>query len=221
MATKQDCLYYDWGDTAPREYGAFCKLTRNCLRKDTCENCNNYRKSEEGMERLIEIKPHVTGFCYADKKEGVFVQDVFAKLAAFEDTRLTPEQIEAMKEDVMRLKAMAYDCDDADNDFHPADFRNVHDIEIIEAQQQEINKFRTERDMEVSKTNKLYAEIRALTADKDEQAGRLMELDSGIERLRLSLQWLYEINTNRWYKEWAKEKIAEIDALLGGKNNEN
>ena len=38
----------------------------------------------------------------------------------------------------------------------------------IEAQQQEINKFRTERDMEVSKTNKLYAEIRALTANKDE-----------------------------------------------------
>ena len=43
-------------------------------------------------------------------------------------------------------------------------------IRTIEAQQQEINKFRTERDMEVSKTNKLYAEIRALTADKDEQA---------------------------------------------------
>ena len=44
------------------------------------------------MERLIEIKTHVTGFCYADKKEGVFVQDVFAKLAAYEDTGLTPEQ---------------------------------------------------------------------------------------------------------------------------------
>ena len=43
-------------------------------------------------------------------------------------------------------------------------------IRTIEAQQQEINKFRTERDMEVSKTNKLYAEIRVLTADKDEQA---------------------------------------------------
>lgn len=52
------------------------------------------------MERLIEIKTHVTGFCYADKKEGVFVQDVFAKLAAYEDTGLTPEQIQAQQQEI-------------------------------------------------------------------------------------------------------------------------
>ena len=57
-------------------------------------------------------------------------------------------------------------------------------------------------------------------ADKDEQAGRIMKLDNGLTRLKLSLQWLYEINTNRWYKEWAKEKIAEIDALIGGKESD-
>ena len=51
------------------------------------------------MERLTEIKTHVTGFSYADKKEGVFVQDVFAKLAAYEDTGLTPEQIQALAAD--------------------------------------------------------------------------------------------------------------------------
>ena len=56
------------------------------------------------MERLTEIKTHVTGFCYADKKEGVFIQDVFAKLAAYEDTGLTPEQIQAQQQEIDRLK---------------------------------------------------------------------------------------------------------------------
>ena len=57
------------------------------------------------MERLTEIKTHVTGFCYADKKEGVFIQDVFTKLAAYEDTGLTPEQIQAQQQEIDRLKA--------------------------------------------------------------------------------------------------------------------
>lgn len=79
----------------------------------------------------------------------------------------------------------------------------------IEAQQQEINKFRTERDMEVSKTNKLYAEIRALTADKDEQAGRLMKMDY---LLRRTLPILEVANDQQ-------ELIADIDALLGGNDD--
>lgn len=28
METKPDWLYYDWGDTAPREYGDFCNTTK-------------------------------------------------------------------------------------------------------------------------------------------------------------------------------------------------
>lgn len=124
------------------------------------------------MERLIEIKTHVTGFCYADKKEGVFVQDVFAKLAAYEGTGLTPEQVEDMKKSLKQYDedriAAQQECGSVCKDA-------IKMHQQIEAQQQEINKFRTERDMEVSKTNKLYAEIRALTADKDEQAGRLEE----------------------------------------------
>jgi hypothetical protein len=35
----------------------------------------------EDMERLTEIKTHVTGFSYTDKKEGIFAQNVYAKLA--------------------------------------------------------------------------------------------------------------------------------------------
>jgi hypothetical protein len=57
------------------------------------------------MERLTEIKTHVTGFSYTDKKEGIFAQNVYAKLAAYEDTGLTPEQIQAQQQEIDRLKA--------------------------------------------------------------------------------------------------------------------
>ena len=57
------------------------------------------------MERLTEIKTHVTGFSYTDKKEGIFAQNVYAKLAAYEDTGLTPAQVEAMKMDMEQLRA--------------------------------------------------------------------------------------------------------------------
>ena len=46
MATKPDCVHYDWGDTAPREYGAFCKVTCEPLHKDTCEECELYEKKK-------------------------------------------------------------------------------------------------------------------------------------------------------------------------------
>jgi hypothetical protein len=57
------------------------------------------------MERLTEIKTHVTGLSYTDKKEGIFAQNVYAKLAAYEDTGLTPAQVEAMKMDMEQLRA--------------------------------------------------------------------------------------------------------------------
>jgi hypothetical protein len=66
---------------------------------------NHEKVKGEDMERLTEIKTHVTGFCYADKKEGVFIQDVFTKLAAYEDTGLTPEEIKAQQQEIDRLKA--------------------------------------------------------------------------------------------------------------------
>jgi len=105
------------------------------------------------MERLTEIKTHVTGFSYADKKEGIFAQNVYAKLAEYEDTGLTPEQ------------------------------------------------------------------IKALTADKDEQAGTIMRLANGLKKLRSSLQWLKETIHDLDYKAWAEDNIGKIDALLGGKED--
>lgn len=45
---KRDCKYYDWGNTAPREYGAFCaphngKDVRT-IKKGMCSNCKDYSK---------------------------------------------------------------------------------------------------------------------------------------------------------------------------------
>ena len=132
--------------------------------------------------------------CKRDCREPVpcKIPQMLYRLAAYENTKLTPEQIEAQQQEIEQLKEVN----------RQLMWENISDnmSENITAEQAE--------------------QIKALTADKDEQAGRIMELDSGLERLRLSLQWLYEINTNRWYKEWAKEKIAEIDALLGGKEDE-
>ena len=48
------------------------------------------------MERLTEIKTHVTGFSYTDKKEGIFAQNVYAKLAAYEDSQMTPEEVQSL-----------------------------------------------------------------------------------------------------------------------------
>jgi hypothetical protein len=137
-------------------------------------------ESEEGMERLTErsVKNNMAYLLNVKPDEQEIespypntlkcIMDSFDHLAAYEDTGLTPEQ--------------------------------------IQAQQHEINKFRTERDMEVSKTNKLYAEIRALTADKDEQAGRIMRMDY---LLRRTLPILEATNNQQ-------ELIEAIDALLGG-----
>jgi hypothetical protein len=46
--SKPDCKYYDWGSTAPRDYGAFCKPhgdkdLRN-LTLTMCKNCKDYKK---------------------------------------------------------------------------------------------------------------------------------------------------------------------------------
>jgi hypothetical protein len=37
---KRDCEYYDWGNTAPREYGAFCKVKERTIDKANCRECN-------------------------------------------------------------------------------------------------------------------------------------------------------------------------------------
>jgi len=43
---RRDCIYYDYGDTAPREYGAFCSYKEVCLTKTICKTCKLYKKKE-------------------------------------------------------------------------------------------------------------------------------------------------------------------------------
>ena len=146
------------------------------------------------MERLTEIKTHVTGFSYTDKKEGVFVQDVFAKLAAYEDTGLTPKQIQEQQRYIKALeKQVEVEGQQA----------------IIEAQQQEIN--RLKKTLADWKYNaKCDADhIWAFISDKDEQAGRLMKMDY---LLRRTLPILEVANDQQ-------ELIEQINELLGGKED--
>jgi len=51
--TKSDCIYYNWGKTCPREYGAFCThgklkwFTRtNGKLKPQCWGCKHYKKEK-------------------------------------------------------------------------------------------------------------------------------------------------------------------------------
>lgn len=151
------------------------------------------------MERLTEIKTHVTGFSYADKKEGIFAQNVYAKLAEYEDTGLTPEQIENQKQIVDSYAQSASVIA-----LYLKDFCNEklsYDEMIADA------------------ARKASGRIEALTADKDEQAGTIMRLANGLKKLRSSLQWLKETIHDLGYKAWAEDNIGKIDALLGGKEN--
>lgn len=40
---RRDCIYYEWGNVAPREYGAFCIYNGvRCMDKDMCDDCKAY-----------------------------------------------------------------------------------------------------------------------------------------------------------------------------------
>ena len=79
-------------------------------------------------------------------------------------------------------------------------------FDTIEAQQQEIDKLKN-----TIKGN--YAIVKALTTDKDEQAGTIMRLESALKCLHDLLSEHEPI----WYLR-KHDKIA-IDALLGGKED--
>lgn len=42
------CYYYDYGDTAPREYGEFCKKKKTNIKDANCKDCDLY------LEGIIE-----------------------------------------------------------------------------------------------------------------------------------------------------------------------
>lgn len=48
---KRDCIYYDWGDSAPREYGAFCKAKQSGMTYTLCKKCKTYQKERRKEDR--------------------------------------------------------------------------------------------------------------------------------------------------------------------------
>jgi len=48
-----NCQFYDWGDTAPREYGAFCKYHMESISNVDCKNCK--KKFDTRLNKTIII----------------------------------------------------------------------------------------------------------------------------------------------------------------------
>ena len=44
---KRDCEHYDFGKTAPSEYGAFCSFHRKWLEHNNCSDCQDYDQKED------------------------------------------------------------------------------------------------------------------------------------------------------------------------------
>jgi hypothetical protein len=169
------------------------------------------------MERLTEIKTHVTGFSYTDKKEGIFAQNVYAKLAAYEDTGLTPEQIEAQQQEIDRLKSRLSLLESFGVQYEGIEYHNPADTT-------EINRLKVENECQKDLINQLESDninsemnLSALTADKDEQAGRIMALENGLWKAKRTLQWLNEMGGQGYrVRDKVNDRIKAIDALLGG-----
>ena len=118
--------------------------------------------------------------------------DAAKRLADYEGTGLTPEQIKDLTTD----KEIAHQ-----------ELEKVYE-KMLESQQI-IHDIKNKIDL-------MAALIKHLTADKDEQAGRIMRMEGGLRRLKSSFQWLSEDMRGRGYKDWAEDKMNDIDDLLGG-----
>lgn len=94
-------------------------------------------ESEEGMERLTE---RIGDSVILKDDPGYLMSDVdlqyIDRLAAYEDTGLTPEQIQAQQQEIDRLRAQNKELSrlvdaDGENDYHPSDYHNPADTERI------------------------------------------------------------------------------------------
>jgi len=43
---RDDCKYYDYGYTAPREYGVFCSRNYTPTNLEKCSKCKFYKKKK-------------------------------------------------------------------------------------------------------------------------------------------------------------------------------
>ena len=136
--------------------------------------------------------------------------------------RLTTEQIADIKEYFSRSKEVKTSS---------LAMKLSHDglklIDTIEAQQQEIEQLKEVNrqlmwenisdNMSENITAEQAEQIKALTADKDEQAGRIMQMEEALRQTKTVINDLMACNEiSKIADVRGEEAIRAIDALLGG-----
>ena len=186
-------------------------MERLTIRSDICcEPENNIVYSNpndpEGMYNILDLAECLYN---GGEAEAGILLDISNRLAAYEDTGLTPEEVHQLKAKYEALES----------DKNVIESSHINAEMNLEAQQQEIDRLKRRERIGENIKRLAYGRIEALTADKDELAGTIMRLDNGLKKLRSSLQWLKETIHDLGYKAWAEDNIGKIDALLGGKEN--
>jgi hypothetical protein len=151
-------------------------LERLTIKTDICiepENEIVYHNPNdpEGMYNILDLAECLYS---GGEAEAGILMEISRRLVAYEDTGLTPAQVEAMKMDMEQLRA----------DNINAEMNLAH-----------------------------------MTADKDEQAGRLMRYDTALKQAKEALQEAWGDDGSIAVGNRILETIKAIDALLGGKEN--
>ena len=124
------------------------------------------------MERFIQ-KHSENEFSYSGA-----LWEVLKTLYAYEDTGLTPEQIEAQQQEIDRLNA---------------DLER-YTVELF------------------NRAKEAEDKVKALTADKEEQAGRIM----GLEKLAKDLYFAYINKDPDCQHNFEAKAVEEYHAMIGG-----
>lgn len=164
-------------------------------------------ESEEGMERLTiidglkDLIKDRESFITKDEPDSIFAQDKQVLEAAIGTIQTQQQLIDKLKKQG-RIS-----------------FTNQQSY--IEAQQQEIDRLKVENECQKDlikqlETDNMNAEMNLehLTADKDEQAGKLIRYDSGLKHIRERIECFNDMGVLV-----KKYLLACIDALLGGKED--
>ena len=154
-----------------------------------------YTKIPANPSNIIDV-----GECYTGR--------VVDRIAAYEDTGLTPGQIEAQQQEITNyLKVIEQQRDTL-----------ARDSDSFNKQQQEIESLKRELNAEISVNE-------ALTADKDEQAGRIKQLEELLKACNQAFCWILheadfedEYERTRILNGFQATRLA-VSALLGGKDD--
>lgn len=163
-------------------------------------------RTAAGHGRIIGIKEEsLAARLY--KGEALKYFSAVERLSDYEDTGLTPEQIQAQQQEIENLKYTLIGV------MHSVDKW----FDDVDESVDEVNRAAQAREIALQA-------IEHLTADKDEQAGRIMQYDAVLKQARKALKTCEEIASSEknqlfWTADVAQKSIKAIDALLGGKED--